>query len=187
MIDVSGANAKMDRRIYEYPDGSSPGHMAKADPAALQRGLLRAARESGRGWFDLYEEWFKANQALAKFAEASRFIEAMKAAGTLPPDAPEPDAWKDEDAERFDGMTERIVGIAREAFGIKPFDGETGSGLLQSEVLDILYHFIGWQKKSETSTETSPCSSAPTDGPTGGPSNPSSGAPSTMSSSTDSA
>jgi hypothetical protein len=167
------------RQIYEYPDGAAPGHLTKADPAVLDRNLRAAARTRGLGWSDLYERYIKAGRRIREWNDALKFaplMEGVEGAEIAP--------LTDEDMDGFVELEAKVVETIREAFKIKGFDPETGAGLLESEIFDVLQNFYLWMKKKEPSINPSPITSGSTATDLPATSNPSSGDPSITSSGT---
>jgi hypothetical protein len=174
-----------DFRIYRYRDGSPPGAdgspgTARADPAVLDRALMKAARDlTGGSWGALYEAW--------REARGHYFERLGSPAGPrpAPADGTPPEPTTDDVAEVMATLEGRLVAVIREAFHVRAFDPSAADGdhgLTEEETLAVLADYYGWLEKKGRSTGAGPGGSGSTAGDPPVSSNPCSGGPSTTSS-----
>lgn len=127
------------RLIYAYDVG---GERRRADPLDVRRRLLR---ESGGRFFTWLAEAYEPGENESGPLPPPETM-------TADPEGPAAQAAKLAEAHRASKLMaalaaqERVVAVAREAFGLPAFDPATGAGLLEADVWAVLNGYLDFME-----------------------------------------
>ena len=125
----------MDRKIFRYNNGEKDVYV---DPTELEYQLARLDIDS----------FFSAKRLsmLPEKEDGSLDIEAVS----------------EEDIKILMDSYHEAEPRLREAFGVRPFDRETGEGMLFREIINLYSSFISWRNELKKNTAPPPNSPPPT-------------------------
>lgn len=141
-----------ERLIFEYDAGG--GVRRKADPLAVRRALLRESGGQFFHWLEKSREPDDASWPKPEPGPETPLLPAEQAARDVGP------AWALATLLTALDAQEKVLAVVRAAFGLPPFDPETGAGCVEATCLAAMNAYLEWLEKNARSDGNSPPTSS---------------------------